>query len=167
MNLGVAAFWAFVAVIVVASIWKKKHSETLRHETMRLLIEKNQKIDETQLAELLNPKPPEWMGLQQKPSQRGDTYRVLRIIGTMLMFLALGFLLVGAWRGMLLGLRMDLDAALARLSSSMRLCFAADYIKTEADLQIGVVTCAKDLPGGSQWRMRIVCNRNRCFRSAW
>jgi predicted ferric reductase len=40
MNLGVAAFWAFVAVIVVASIWKKKHSETLRHETMRLLIER-------------------------------------------------------------------------------------------------------------------------------
>lgn len=104
MNLGAAAFWFFVAAVVVAGIWKKKHGEALRHETVRLLIEKNQKIDEAQLAKLLNPEPPDWMGLQPKPGKPGDAYRALRIIGTITMFVALGLLIACFWRVNMLGI---------------------------------------------------------------
>jgi hypothetical protein len=105
MDLGTAAFWIFVAAAVVASIWKKKHSEALRHETVRLLIEKGQKLDEEQLGKLLNPEPPDWMGLKQKPGKRGNAYRGLRIIGTILIFIAIGLFFVCVWRGMMLGIQ--------------------------------------------------------------
>ena len=115
MNLGVAAFWIFVAAAVVASIWKSRHTETLRHETVRLLIEKGQKIDEAELAKLLNPAPPNWMGVQQKPSKPGDIYRGLRIFGTIIIFFALGLFIVCVWRGMMLGVheRSVMDIATA------------------------------------------------------
>jgi hypothetical protein len=101
INLGVAAFWIFLAAIIIASIWRKKHREALRHETVRFLIEKNQKIDDAQLTQLLNPPPPpspEWL-----VGHTGDGYRVLRIFGTIIMFIALGLGLVFLWRGMMLG----------------------------------------------------------------
>jgi hypothetical protein len=104
MDIGAAAFWIFLAAIIVACIWRKKHSEAVRHETARLIIEKNQKLDEAQLKELLNPTPPpppEWL----VPKYRiGVGYRVLRISGTILMFIALGLVLVAFWRGMMLGI---------------------------------------------------------------
>ena len=104
MEIGAAAFWIFLAAIIVAGIWRKKHSEAVRHETVRLIIEKNQKIDEAQLKELLNPTPeppPEWLIHKAKV---GTGYRVLRISGTIVMFLALGLVLVACWRGMMLGI---------------------------------------------------------------
>jgi hypothetical protein len=104
MDIGAAAFWIFLAAIIVAGIWRKKHSEAVRHETARLIIEKNQKLDEAQLKELLNPTPPpppEWL----VPKYRiGVGYRILRISGTILMFMALGLVLVACWRGMVLGI---------------------------------------------------------------
>ena len=104
MDIGAAAFWIFLAAIIVAGIWRKKHSEAVRHETARLIIEKNQKIDEAQLKELLNPTPPpapEWL----VPKYRvGVGYRGLRISGTILMFIALGLVLMACWRGMMLGI---------------------------------------------------------------
>ena len=104
MDIGAAAFWIFLAAIIVAGIWRKKHSEAVRHETARLIIEKNQKLDEAQLKELLNPTPPpapEWL----VPKYRvGVGFRVLRISGTILMFIALGLVLMACWRGMLLGI---------------------------------------------------------------
>ena len=104
MDIGAAAFWIFLAAIIVAGIWRKKHSEAVRHETVRLIIEKNQKLDDAQLKELLNPTPPpapEWL----VPKNRvGDGYRGLRITGTMLMFVALGLFLMACWRGMMLGI---------------------------------------------------------------
>ncbi len=107
MDLGAMGFWIFLTAVVVASIWKKKHVEAMRHETVRLMIEKNQRVDDSQLAKILNPdppKPPEWMGLQSKPGRPGDAYRALRIIGTLLLFVALGLLIVAVWRGMILGM---------------------------------------------------------------
>lgn len=104
MDLGAAAFWVFLAAIIVAGIWRKKHSEALRHETARLLIEKNQNFDGAQLKELLNPTPPpvpEWLVPRHKP---GEGYRVLRIFGTICMFVAFGLAIAGIWRGMILGL---------------------------------------------------------------
>jgi len=104
MNLGAAAFWIFLAAIIIAGIWRKKHSEQMRHETVRLLIEKNQKPDDAQLAELLNPKPEhyEWPIPKEKP---GEVYRVMRIIGTILIFISVGTALMGLWRGMILGIQ--------------------------------------------------------------
>jgi hypothetical protein len=105
MNLGAAAFWIFVAVVVIVVNWRNKHRDLMRHETIRLLIEKNQKLDEAQLAQLLNPPPAasaEWIyGPKPKP---GDGYRGLRISGTLLIFLALGLAIVCAWNGVQFGL---------------------------------------------------------------
>jgi hypothetical protein len=104
MNIGAAAFWIFLAAIIVAGIWRKKHSESVRHETARFIIEKNQKLDEAQLKELLNPTPlppPEWLTHKVKV---GTGYRILRVSGTILMFMALGLFLVACWRGMILGI---------------------------------------------------------------
>jgi len=104
MNLGAVAFWIFVAAVVVASMWKRKHIEAMKHETVRFLIEKNQKIDEVQLAKLLNPEPPDWAKYQSYRGKPGDGYRTVRIIGAIIMFIALGLLIAAFWRGMMLGI---------------------------------------------------------------
>ena len=104
MDLGAAAFWIFLAAIIIAGIWRKKHVEAMRHETVRFLIEKNQKLDEAQLAQLINPPPPpspEWLSPQHT---LGDGWRVLRVFGTILIFIALGLLFADSWRGMVLGI---------------------------------------------------------------
>ncbi len=104
MNLGAAAFWMFLAAIFIAGSWRKKHCEAMRHETVRLLIEKNQKPDDAQLAQLLNPTPPpapEWCIPKHSP---GEGYRVLRICGTIVMCIALGLAIAGIWRGLILGI---------------------------------------------------------------
>jgi peroxiredoxin len=41
MNIGAAAFLFFLAAVVIAVIWMNRHRESLRHETLRLLIEKD------------------------------------------------------------------------------------------------------------------------------
>ena len=100
--MGAAAFWIFLAVVVIMINWKNKNRESLRHETIRFLVEKNQKLDDAQLSELLNPKPappPEW--LVHKP---GYSYRGLRAAGVIFMFLAIGLAIVTAWCAMLLGM---------------------------------------------------------------
>ena len=51
-----ATFWGFIAACVFISAWKRKKLETLRHETARLLIEKNLAIDPAVLAKLINPR---------------------------------------------------------------------------------------------------------------
>jgi hypothetical protein len=105
MEIGAAAFWICLAAVGIAIIWRNKHRESMRHETARLLIEKNQKLDEAQLAELLRPTPPpspEWLwGPKPKP---GAAYRMLRVFGTILVFVALGLVIVGFWRGLMLGI---------------------------------------------------------------
>lgn len=99
--MAAAAFWIFLAAIIVAATWKHSQSEKVKHETVRFLIEKNQKLDEGQISELLNPKPPQWLYPQQKP---GYAYRGLRAFGIIILFVALGLALVGIWRGLLFGL---------------------------------------------------------------
>jgi hypothetical protein len=97
--MGAAAFWIFLAVLVVMVNWRNKHRESLRYETLRFLIEKNQKLDDAQLTELLNPKPgppPEW--LVHKP---GYAYKGLRATGIVFIFLAIGLAMATAWCAML------------------------------------------------------------------
>ena len=100
--MGAAAFWIFLAVVVIMVVWKKKHKESLRHETVRFLIEKNQKLDDAQLSEFLNPKPappPEW--LVHKP---GYSYRGLRATGVVFIFFAVGLAIATVWCAILLGM---------------------------------------------------------------
>jgi hypothetical protein len=65
----------------------------MKHETLRLIIEKTGQVDEAQLRELLNPTIPPlpanhpWM----RPAPPGD--RMLRVFGTIVMFGAVGFAL--------------------------------------------------------------------------
>ena len=93
--MGAAAFWIFLAVVVIMVSWKKNKKESLRHETIRFLVEKNQNLDNAQLSELLNPKPvppPEW--LVHKP---GSGYKVLRVTGSIFISLAIGLAIATAW----------------------------------------------------------------------
>ncbi len=105
--MGVAAFWIFLAAICVAAHWKNKHVESMRHETLRLIIEKNPNLDQAQIAELLKPKPthppvsspPPW---SPKP---GEGRKGFRIIGSIVMFVALGLFIAAVWRGSVLGIQ--------------------------------------------------------------
>jgi len=102
MDMGAAAFWVFLAAVVIAINWRNKHRETMKYEMVRFLIEKNEKLDEKQISELLNPPPPpapEW--LVHKP---GYAYRGLRATGAVILFLALGLALLALWRGIMLGM---------------------------------------------------------------
>jgi hypothetical protein len=104
MNIGAAAFWLFLAAIIIGGMWRKKHSEALRHETLRLLIEKGQKIDEAQMREFLNPPPPIPSPWTMPPKKKiGDVYRSLRVFGTIILFIALGLGIMCLWRGLMLG----------------------------------------------------------------
>jgi len=105
----VAAFWIFLAAIIVAAEWRKKHIEAARYETMRLIIEKNQNLDAEQLKELLSPysTPSPFLVSQllQKSGQwSGNAYKGLRMFGTIIMFVALGLAIAGIWMGSILGI---------------------------------------------------------------
>jgi hypothetical protein len=102
MDLGAAAFWIFLAAVVIVINWRNKHREAMKYEMARFLIERNQRLDEKQIMELLNPPPPptpEW--LVHKP---GYAYRGLRAVGAVIMFVALGFALLAVWRGISFGM---------------------------------------------------------------
>jgi cbb3-type cytochrome oxidase subunit 3 len=102
MDIGTAAFWIFLAAVVIAINWRNKHREAMKYEMVRFLIEKNQKLDEKQISQLLNPPPPptpEW--LVHKP---GYAYRGLRATGIVFIFLALGLAFVAGWLGIMLGM---------------------------------------------------------------
>lgn len=56
--MAAAAFWIALAAVLIGSQWHKKMQEQMRHETVRLLIEKGGGLDHEQVRELLYPKPP-------------------------------------------------------------------------------------------------------------
>ena len=83
-----ATFWAFVAALVFIGAWRMKKIETIRHETIRLLIEKNQIIDAETLTQLFRP---HWI-----PShESGNTYRMMKVAGTVVIALGLGLCMMG------------------------------------------------------------------------
>lgn len=91
--MGAAAFWIALAAVIIAYHWHKKMKEQMRHETVRLLIEKGETIDQEQLRELLNPTPPTppplppnhpWL----RPAPSGS--KMFRIFGAILMIGAPG-----------------------------------------------------------------------------
>lgn len=103
---GVVAFWIAVAAFFVAGNWRRKHTESAKQETMRLIIEKNPSLNAEQLKEILNPPHPElpaehpWFA---KPDPHA-AYKMLRIFGTIVIFVAAGLTIAGIWRGMVLGI---------------------------------------------------------------
>jgi hypothetical protein len=78
------AFWVAVAAILIAGGWFKSRNDAQKYATLRTIIEKNGTADEAQLRTLLGP--------IAQPSP-GDLCAFLRIIGTILMFTAVGLAL--------------------------------------------------------------------------
>jgi hypothetical protein len=134
MELGVAAFWLFIAACVVAGIWRQKNSEAIRHETLRQLIAKEQKLDEEQIEKLLNPPRGSGWGAFQEHSHMapGSGYRTLRIFGSITIFLSFGLAVAAAWMGFLHGqINNDVEgaitAAVILISIGIGLFFSARF----------------------------------------
>jgi uncharacterized membrane protein YraQ (UPF0718 family) len=99
MELGVAAFWIFIGACVVAGIWRQKNSEAIRHETLRQLIAKEQKLDEEQMERLLNSvRGSGWTAQEHSHMAPGSGYRTLRIFGSIAIFLSFGVAIAAAWQ---------------------------------------------------------------------
>jgi hypothetical protein len=79
-DISALGFWIVIAAFVVAGAWTKVRREAEKHETLRRIVEKTGSIDETKLKELFSEPSPE-------PTKPGTGYRVLRITGTIVMFL--------------------------------------------------------------------------------
>lgn len=85
MDLGSLGFWLFIAAIVVGGYWRDARQKAEKHETLRRILEKTGTIDEAALKELFTERPSqEW-----KP---GSGYRALRVMGTIVMFIAAAIL---------------------------------------------------------------------------
>ena len=90
--MGVAAFWIALAAVIIAGTWRKRHAESLRHETLRLLIEKKPALEVEELRDLLNPpqpKVPEGHPWATR-SEPGEGYRIMRVSATVLMISSVG-----------------------------------------------------------------------------
>ena len=80
---GAVAFWLFVAACVVAGAWEKIRRNAEKHATLRTIIDKTGVVDEAKLKELFSPPPS-----SVTASAPGAGYRVLRILGTVIMGIA-------------------------------------------------------------------------------
>jgi len=80
----VAAFWIALAAVLISGEWFRSRREAMKHETLRLMVEKTGRADEAQLRELFPL--PHW-SRQRTP---GVEYRTMRVLGTLALFAALG-----------------------------------------------------------------------------
>jgi hypothetical protein len=88
--VGPIVFFAFLATCVIISAWKRKKIETARHETARLLIEKNPAaIDSAALAQLFNQ--------QAFSIKSGAAYRTMKVFGTIVIAVGLGLWAMCLW----------------------------------------------------------------------
>jgi hypothetical protein len=85
MDLGALGFWIFLAAAVVGGMWVDARKKAEKHETLRRIVEKTGTIDEAKLKELFSEKP----AAEPKP---GSGYRALRVLGTIVMFVAAAIL---------------------------------------------------------------------------
>jgi hypothetical protein len=104
--MAVAAFWLAVTAFIVVGAMNARRGYELKIETIRLMMEKGQKIDEVLLRDLLTP--PKWHS--PPPGPVGQGYRTMRIFGTLALFFAPGLsLLLGLLGGY--SARPDVEAA--------------------------------------------------------
>jgi hypothetical protein len=99
INLGGLGIWLFLAALVIAGAWKKIRRDAEKHETLRRIVEKTGMVDEAKLKQVFRPAE-----LQVPvPTTPGAGYRILRVLGTLIMGVAaalISALLVGALLGM-------------------------------------------------------------------
>ena len=88
--MAVAAFWIAVAAFIIVGALNARRGYELKHQTIRLMLEKGQKIDDALFKELIAP--PKW----HTPATRsvGEGYTVMRVMGTMALFAAPGIALL-------------------------------------------------------------------------
>jgi hypothetical protein len=101
MSFGWAAFWIALAAVIASGRWYKARCQALKYDTIVRLAEKTGRIDEEQFKLLFpppGPLPPHWFA----PPQPGQGRMLLRIFGTIALFVALGLattLFVASVRG--------------------------------------------------------------------
>ena len=83
------SFFSFLIACVITSAWKRKKIESIRHETARLLIEKNPAIDSATLARIFNPPPPA-LGT-------GAAHRMMKAAGSIVIATGLGLWAICLW----------------------------------------------------------------------
>jgi hypothetical protein len=104
--MAIAAFWLAVAAFLVVGALNARRGYELKIETIRLMMEKGQKIDDALLRDLLTP--PKWHS--PPPGPVGQGYRTMRIFGTLALFIAPGLSLLLGVTGGYSG-RADVEAA--------------------------------------------------------
>jgi hypothetical protein len=136
--MGAAAFWIALGAVLIAGGWFRTRKLALRHETLRLIVEKTGTVDEAQLRELLNPTPPPLPPHWFAPPRRPEGYRVLRVFGTITMFGGLGTALFSAILT-LGGARIEAPAAfgIAALITSIGagLFFASRFVRPPQEVE--------------------------------
>lgn len=88
--MAVAAFWLAVTAFIVVGALNARRGYELKFETIRLMMEKGQHIDDALLRDLLTP--PKWHS--PPPGQVGQGYRTMRIFATLALFIAPGLSLL-------------------------------------------------------------------------
>ena len=81
-------FFTFLAICVIVSMRKRKALETIRHETVRKMIESGQPLDWATVRQVLEPRT------QVKP---GIWYLIMRIAGALLLFVAVWWVCSTSW----------------------------------------------------------------------
>jgi hypothetical protein len=92
--MAVAAFWLALAAVLIANRWRARYIEAERHETIRLIIEKEPHVDLAKIKELLYPPPapfalPPNHPLMRKPDPEARS-DLMRVWGMILMIGAVG-----------------------------------------------------------------------------
>lgn len=100
--MAVAAFWLALAAVLIANRWRARYVEAERHETIRMIIEKEPHVDLAKIKELLYPPPPPMVVLPpnhplMKQDDPEELYGLMRMWGTILMIgaVGLGALIIG------------------------------------------------------------------------
>ena len=113
MTFGWAAFWIALAAVIISGRWLKARREAMKYDTIVRLAEKTGRIDEEQFKLLFpppGPLPPHWFA----PPPAGQGRMVLRVFGTILMFVGAGLVIA-----ILLLAGHHLEAAVGRLATGL------------------------------------------------
>lgn len=91
--MAVIVFWIAIAAISIFGMQLAKRTQEIKHETLRMMVEKGEKIDETLLRELLGP-----AGQVHRQSAR-QTSMGLRIAAVIMFCIAPGVIVLFATIG--------------------------------------------------------------------